>query len=123
MEESEVVVGFARAWGAGCIVVVNLFALRATDPMALLRAPDPMGPGNNDAIAAAAHAARHRAVICAWGSPSNGALAKLVRARAESVVGVLRNDHLYSLGTAKDGSPRHPLYLRADETPRAWRMP
>src|SRR5262245_19133112 len=43
-------VGFARSWGAGGIIVVNLFAFRASDPKALLRAADPVGPDNDGHI-------------------------------------------------------------------------
>lgn len=41
----------ARALGFGGFRVVNLFALRATDPRALRLADDPVGPGNDPALA------------------------------------------------------------------------
>lgn len=34
--------GYARIWGRAGIVIVNLYALRATDPTELWRHPDPM---------------------------------------------------------------------------------
>src|SRR5207247_8521841 len=39
--------GFARAWNVGSMVVVNLFAYRATDYRELLKIDDPVGEGNN----------------------------------------------------------------------------
>lgn len=114
-------VDFARKFGASSMLVVNLFALRATDPMELVGADDPVGPGNNDVIADAVHAS-NRLVLCAWGAPSNARLRALVAARARAVVGVLKNDRLYSLGTTKDGSPRHPLYLPASTMPSRWTL-
>src|SRR5262249_14212908 len=47
-------IGFAKAWGMGSLEVVNLYALRATDPAALLSAPDPIGPKNDTMITSAA---------------------------------------------------------------------
>lgn len=40
-------VGFARRWGCGHLVLVNLFALRATDPREMKRHPSPVGPDND----------------------------------------------------------------------------
>ena len=96
---------FARAWGAGEVEVVNLFALRSTDPKALYSHPDPVGPDNDEALLAAARCAT--TVVAAWGV--HGAL----HGRGDQVMTALRqtNVRLMSLGRTKDGHPRHPLYL------------
>src|SRR5262245_45087455 len=56
----------SKAEQYGSIEVVNLFALRATDPAALEGADDPIGPGNDDAIGRAI--GRCDLAICAWGA-------------------------------------------------------
>ena len=45
-------IGFAKAWGFDGVDVVNLFAWRSTDPAALARVADPIGPDNDETIAA-----------------------------------------------------------------------
>jgi hypothetical protein len=39
--------GFAQQWGYGSLLLVNLFSFRATDPAALAKVSDPVGPGTN----------------------------------------------------------------------------
>lgn len=110
--------GYSWDWGAGRIIVVNLYALRSTDPALLKTHPDPVGPGNFDAISQAAQGAA--LVICAWGIHGGD----WGRAAARRLyVGELGRPsvNLHHLGLTADGQPRHPLYLRRDEMPRAWR--
>jgi hypothetical protein len=111
-------IGFAQRWDAGGMFVANIFALRSTDPNGLLDVVDPVGRGNNDHIANMASASR--VTICAWGSHSGGRLKRLIATRAAAVLGVLRKRDIMCLGTAKDGSPRHPLYLKADTSLVRW---
>ncbi len=40
--------GFAKEWGYGSLVVVNLFALRSPNPDALRENDDPVGPENGE---------------------------------------------------------------------------
>ena len=40
-------VGFAEAWGHDILIVVNLYAYRATDPKKLAKVEDPVGPSNS----------------------------------------------------------------------------
>ena len=93
--------GFAHRLGFERLSIVNLFALRATDPRRLYRARDPVGPLNDDAIRAAVAGATM--VIAAWGN--HGAL----RGRAEQVLAMLPRIHHFGLTAL--GQPRHPLYV------------
>ncbi len=105
--------GFAQAWGYGGIYVSNLFALRATDPEALAQAADPIGPECDRWIMFAANAPL---IVCAWGShsqarPRAGAVVAMLRGRSPSLEG----RRLWCLGRTMDGSPRHPLYVKASQ--------
>ncbi len=104
----------ARALGYGGFRVCNIFAWRATDPRALRRVPDPVGPDNDAAIAESAPWADR--VICAWGT--HGAHL----ARGPAVEGLLRRSGaaLFHLGLTRHGHPRHPLYVAYAESPRPW---
>ena len=84
--------------------MVNLFALRSTDPVNLLVADDPIGAENDDWIDRAV--AEADIVVAAWGV--HGALlhrAQAIMARFPKALQVL--------GVTKGGMPRHPLYVAA----------
>ncbi len=102
-------IGFARTWGFGGVEVVNLFALRATDPRQLRRAQDPVGPRNDRAIRSAAR--RAAVVVLGWGAHP------VARRRAGVAALRLGGARLVTLGRTRGGAPRHPLYLRADTRP------
>ncbi len=106
----------ARAYraGAGGIIVVNLFALRSTDPRALYSAADPIGPGNDAAITEACLKAER--VICAWGKHGS------FRDRQREVRELLERIGVqpYVLVLNQDGSPKHPLYVSNTTTPVPW---
>lgn len=101
-------VGFATSWGDGALEIVNLFAWRSPDPAALSQAEDPIGSDNNRHIQQAA--ARAGKMVVAWGAH------KAVRGRDREVLALLKDYPLWCLGTTRNGSPRHPLYVKA-ETP------
>jgi hypothetical protein len=98
---------FARDWGFGSLLMVNLFAWRATDPSTLAAAPDMVGPAN-DAILQDLHR-RAGLAVAAWGSHP------VAVARAGEVIPWLGDYRV--LGETKDGHPRHPLYMKASCTP------
>jgi len=105
----------ARAWGYGGLIVVNLFAMRSTDPKALYAEADPVGPKNMVAIQQAA--IDSAIVVAAWGT--HGAL----HGQGEQVAARLRRDFpdkARALRVNKDGSPAHPLYLPYTLGPRRW---
>jgi hypothetical protein len=101
--------GFAQREGRSGILVVNLFALRATDPRVLLHHSDPVGPMNDRFLRLAA--SRHGEIICAWGAVPQGH-----NHRAQRAAAILREHGatLLCLGKTKHGAPRHPLYLKSD---------
>lgn len=104
--------GFARRLGFARLVVVNLFALRSTDPAEIDRAQDPVGRDNDDHIYLQTKDARM--VIAAWGVPQSAR----VEQRADAVTRTLAlTRDVHALGLSKDGHPRHPLYLRGDSEP------
>lgn len=110
-------IGFARRWGYGGIRVINLFALRATDPKELLRVRDPVGPANIDVLRGPLDAP----VIVGWGSripqkPFADRMARIVRMRAR-----VEADMWYCLGRTKYGEPRHPLMLPYTTAREPWR--
>lgn len=103
-------IGFAQAWGFGALTVLNLFALRSTDPAALRKVEDPVGPDNDETIRRVAAGAG--ALICAWGV--HGRLFGRDRAVGELLADVERRPPLECLGSTLGGEPKHPLYLRND---------
>ncbi len=108
-------IGYARRWGFGGLRMLNLFALRSTDPKGLYQAADPLGPRNVAAIRREARTtiAADGAVLAAWGNHGQlGDHAQRIRVVLERTgVGAA------CLGLTKVGEPKHPLYLRADATP------
>ena len=97
-------INWSKQWGYASLTIVNLFALRSTDPNALIAARDPLGPKNNATIRRVARRASR--VVVAWGD--KGALL----GRGEQVTAMLKEPHC--LGVTARGEPRHPLYLPAD---------
>lgn len=100
-------IGFAKAWSFDRLVMLNLFAFRATDPQVMKAAADPVGPMNNKWIIY--HAKRARRVVAAWGvhGEHQERGAKLAQLLAGHGV------QLECLGKTKAGHPKHPLYLAA----------
>jgi hypothetical protein len=105
--------GFAQTWGCNGIQVLNLYALRSTDPDALWEHADPVGPENDAWLSRLALAADE--VVCAWGVNAQPA-----RAREVSAMLAEHGVRLKCLGTTKSGAPRHPLYVRGDQTLIDW---
>ena len=104
-------VGFAKKWGYSGITVVNLFALRTTDPNDLYRVSRdndvyPIGPDNDNAIIAGA--ATSDCVVCAWGAHGS------YMGRGPQVIKMIGTLKSMCLGMTKGGQPKHPLYLRND---------
>jgi hypothetical protein len=114
-------IGFAKRFQAGGLVMLNLFAFRATDPSALVLFANPdhpeagVGPNHDEMIRPWMGLCNK--AIAAWGAsvPHRSARPTVLSAMAVDTIG-----GLWCLGQTKDGSPRHPLYLKKDATPSVW---
>jgi hypothetical protein len=101
-------ISFSQRAGYGGLAVVNIYALRSTDPAKLWRHKDPIGPLGDQFIRE--QAASRTSVIAAWGT--HGARNQ----RGQHVADALADAglQLYCLGTTANGQPKHPLYVRGD---------
>ena len=103
-------VGFAQAWGCSSMEIVNLFAYRATRPEEMKRSAKPIGR-NNDRWIATAISEATLSIAC-WGNHG-----ELLR-RSESIRD--RYPKLLCLGINASGAPKHPLTIKATQTPFAY---
>lgn len=99
-------INYAKHWGYGAMIMTNIFAYRSTDPKGLLKVQDPIGPDTDQWLQALAYYASLK--IACWGQE------KIAHNRGEQVATLISG--LSCLGTTKDGSPKHPLYLSKNTT-------
>lgn len=100
-------IGFAKHHRYGGIIVVNLFAWRASSPNELMLVPAPVGSDNDDHIRWACRAPVLATVVAGWGShPAvrrrEAAVKVLIRSTGRDIKCFRRTD---------SGRPWHPLYL------------
>lgn len=110
-------VGFARRWRFEKIIVLNLFAYRATKPAELLKlkdVDDPVGPHNSHHFRSVIKPDDR--VICAWGQHGTHLGQDQTAVGWLDAIGVKK---FYALGFDGSGRPRHPLMLPYDS--RVWR--
>lgn len=111
-------IAFAKSWGFGSLFVGNLFAYRATNPKELLTAIDPIGQFNAQWNELAAKDADM--IVCAWGnSPIINALQKRYGKNYTPLSGM---GELHYIELSKDGTPKHPLYLRGELKPNVYEI-
>ena len=105
-------IAFSKAWGYSSLEVVNLYARRTRDPKILSGFRDPVGPDNAWNIQQAI--GRSMFVVAAWGTRPKIMQGDL---QAVRVLEALRfgGRKVHCLGINQDGSPRHPLYVAADQ--------
>ncbi|MBW8036734.1 MAG: DUF1643 domain-containing protein [Planctomycetes bacterium] len=106
--------GFAERMDYDILTVVNLFALRSTDPHKLKQTTNPIGRLNDAWIVRVARKA-HK-IVLAWGAGADWA-----PERSNQLLSLLAHHDLYCFGTTQSGAPRHPLYLRSDAELKRYR--
>lgn len=96
-----------KGLGYGSFEVVNIFGFRATDPRDLELAEEPIGPMNERIVAAAIM--RCDTIICAWGAH------RMAERNSNYLLGRIRayRPAAYCFGKTKNGSPKHPLYVKS----------
>jgi hypothetical protein len=100
------VVRLTNALGFGSFEIANLYGWRETDPDALLACVDPVGPDNDQIVAAAI--SRCDVTICAWGAH------KMAERRSRAMIELVRSlrPSAFCFGKTKAGAPKHPLYIK-----------
>ncbi len=93
---------YAKDWGYDGMYMMNIFAWRDTDPKGMKLQEDPIGVDNDNWLKTISE--RCEQVVFAWGTHGSHKL------RATDVIKMFPN--AYCLGKNKDGSPKHPLYLK-----------
>jgi hypothetical protein len=111
-------IAFAQDWGYSGLCVTNLFAYRATYPIDMMAACDPIGLDNDAWLRRIGRDATIS--VAAWGVQGKfGASAsERLRQRHQMVRQMFPNWHYLRL--TKDGHPRHPLYLPKTLKPILW---
>ncbi|MBL1256795.1 DUF1643 domain-containing protein [Methylocystis sp. Sn-Cys] len=107
------VMGLAGKLGLHGVVVVNLFAYRATNPRDLIAAAkhlDIVGADNDTAIYEAV--ARSKTTLAAWGVHGH------LQGRGAQVAAMVQD--MVCLGVTWRGEPRHPLYTPRDAALRPY---
>lgn len=105
-------IGFSQRWGYGGLDVVNLFALRSTDPKELVRSTiDPVGPHNDRYIRDTVK--RCQKTVAAWGTWG-------VLGGRGAAVSSLVPGRLFTLGFTRDMYPRHPGRIGYDTKLMEW---
>jgi hypothetical protein len=94
-------INFTYTWSFGGFKIVNLFALKATDPGELIIHPDPIGPDNDDYLLEIAKDKTQ--VVFMWGNGGR------LHGRNAIVMRMFKNPLCF--GITKCGQPIHPLYL------------
>lgn len=93
----------AKAMGCGGIVVLNLFAFRATDPAEMKAAHNPIGPANNESLRIWTRL--DGPILFAWGNHGSHL------SRSHWVRHLLCDRRAYYLKMNNTGEPQHPLYV------------
>ena len=95
---------YAKNWGFGGLKVVNLFAFRATLPVDMMRADNPVGFDNDRYIKELSKDAA--LTIVAWGNDGS------YLGRDKEVLKLIKNPMCININ--KTGQPSHPLFQKKE---------
>ncbi len=102
-------IGYAMDWGYGGVVMLNIFACRATKQNDMMRKEYPIGP-RNDEILKRYLDMDFTLYLAGWGDGGRHLN------RGVEVANIFK-DKLRCLNVNESGHPTHPLYLKKDLKP------
>lgn len=119
---------FGRRWKYDGLFKVNIFPWRDTSPRDLFAAwtrpggPTIFGHWSLDQTIAAIIASGCESVVCCWGRHSSKKFNETIQLRGDQFyrIAVAAGLKLFCLGKNKDGSPKHPLYIRPEKELEPW---
>lgn len=97
---------FAKRWGCTEFSVINLYAFRATNPVDMLRLSAIEAKGSDNFEYQFSELSSADLIVAAWGKHGGK------KGTPEIGLLVVNNFNLKCLGRNKDGSPKHPLYIK-----------
>ena len=101
---------YAYQWDFGGLIMVNLFAFRATHPNDLKKSKLPVGKNNNHFIINSIK--ESEMTIVAWGNDGQ------LYGRDKEVLKLISNPMCLNIN--KTGQPAHPLYQKNDASPKTY---
>lgn len=101
---------FSKSWGYGGMIMVNLFAFRATDPKVMKAHDEPVGDSNDFFLNYVDE--QCPLVVACWGNHGSHLDRDLAVYNMMSGLDCLK--------VSKSGQPAHPLYLKADLKPKMY---
>ena len=99
-------INYSMQWGFGKLIMVNLFAFRATNPSTMKADNHPVGKYNIKYINSACRQAD--LIIAAWGNHG------FYNKQSETICRYLHDRPVKCFEITKRGQPVHPLYQRND---------
>ncbi|WP_352882224.1 DUF1643 domain-containing protein [Mesorhizobium sp. M0910] len=118
-------IGYAKLWGCERLTFINPWARIATLSRELWASGDPVGPLNDGHILRAATEVKEAGgfIVLGWGviRPPRQYL-PAATSRLRDVEQLVRETgcEIRALGSNKDGSPKHPLYISRESKPFLW---
>lgn len=104
----QTLIHFARLWGYGGLLIVNLYSIRTSSPKVMMAHADPIGAGNADSIQLAIEYARDHggaSLLAAWGNHGSWEQRDAWFCSRATSQGV----SLVCLGRTMSGAPKHPM--------------
>jgi len=98
-------INFAKDWGYGGLIMVNLFAYMSTYPSELKKVKLPIGKENNKYILKSHQ--KSQSTVIAWGNDGD------FLERDKEVLKIISNPMCLNIN--KSGQPTHPLYQKKDQ--------